>query len=268
MFLVSDILDSYFRIRLKSSAYRKKVFQLALDKKLRDSRTGMVLVRNINQTMTGNKHYQDEFISLSNGKDYQKSFWESDLGYGWYFWNPPSENKYFQMVVAEMKARNYTSLLDVGCGWGGLAAMAAGIPSVNKVWGIDISEDIVAAPKNIYPDSKAKFFCLDVRQVNEKFDLVTLMGSTDYIPPAVFEDVLKHVLTITNKEIMIVNSLRKIDFDEAQQFTEAKEVRRFDVGYVHPLKSLLKTLQASHKFSFEINPAGENSMLARILVEQ
>jgi SAM-dependent methyltransferase len=266
MFFISDVLDSYFSFRLKSKTYRRKIFLLALGKKLRNSKTGLVLLRNLNKVMTRHPACHDEFRYLLNGQNYQKCFWESDLGYAWYFWNPPSENPYFKMVLEEMKSHKLTSLLDIGCGWGGLSAMAAELPCAEKVVGIDISEEIILAADKLFPNSKAKFIFQDVKQMHEKFDLAVIIGSTDYISPLELHAILRHLLTIVTKEIMIVNSLRKIDFGDYLQLRQAKEILRYDMGYAHPMKALLTEMQSTNKFTFEISRVGEDSALSKIIL--
>src|SRR5437899_2848910 len=115
MILVSPILDSWFRSRLKNDAYRMRVFNRAIAKQLRFSRSGVIILRNLGELMKENPSYHKEFATLVGEENYQKSFWESDLGYLWYRGNLNAQNKYFEFALAEIKKNDLRSVLDVGC---------------------------------------------------------------------------------------------------------------------------------------------------------
>ena len=205
MILVSPILDSYFRFKLKNSAYRASVFRKAMNKELRFSKSGTIILRNLGELMAKNPAYHEEFAELFGKENYQKNFWESDLGYLWYQGNLNAQNKYFEFAVSEIKKNKFQSVLDVGCGWGRFCkdVMDAGVKNCK---GIDISADIVLKAKENFSASGAVFEHKDVLDENGNYDLITLFGSTDYIPPNVYGKVLEHLLIHANKEIIIVNS--------------------------------------------------------------
>ena len=264
MIYISPLLDSYFRLRLKNSSYRRKVYDKALRKELRTSKTGNVILRNLGDVMAANPSCHKEFASLYGEENYQKNFWESDLGYLWYQGNLHAQNKYFEFAIEEIKKNSLQSLLDVGCGWGRFCADAAKVRSISKIKGIDISEDIILNAKENFPGSGVLFECKDVLEETENYDLITLFGSTDYIPPAVYNKVLEHILVRANREIIIVNSLRGIPLERAKEIEQAIEVKRYDDGYLQATNRLLKVLQQKHSFSFEISKYGADSLLAVI----
>src|ERR1700744_3048829 len=103
MILISPLIDNYFKIRLKSLSYRNECYQKVLNKELRRSKLGTILLRNLNEAMSLNHQYHDEFTKLLNGKDYQQAFWESDLGYLWYQGNLQQQNLYFELALNEIK---------------------------------------------------------------------------------------------------------------------------------------------------------------------
>ncbi len=266
MFLVSPLLDKYYRSRLKNQGVRKTYYQKTLQKELRNSKLGQIALRNLNELMAENTSYHKEFEELLNGQNYQEAFWESDLGYLWYQGNLSAQNTYFNLALNEINKHTYNSVLDVGCGWGEFTAKAALCPSVNRALGIDISLDITAKAKDLQKNSKAVFECLDAKEVSEKFDLVVLFGSTDYIPPAEFATLLENIISITTKQVILVNSLRKISFESATALAEAKEIKRYDTGYVQPIKYLLDKLKGKYNFSYTIEKAGLDSVIARIYI--
>jgi SAM-dependent methyltransferase len=255
MILVSPLLNTYFRNRLKNKTFRRVVFEKALQHQLRHSKVGHIILRNLGELMAANTAFHNEFTALVGEENYQKSFWESDLGYLWYQGNLHAQNKYFEFAIEEIKKNNLRSVLDVGCGWGRFCkdVVSAGIKNCK---GIDISEDIILQAKNNFPEMKLMFEHKDVLEENGKFDLITLFGSTDYIPPQVYGKVLEHI---------IVNSLRGIPLEKALNLEEAMEIKRYDDGYLQATNFLLKNLQKKLSFSFTMNKAGTDSLMTVIL---
>ena len=118
--------------------------------------------------------------------------------------------------------------------------------------------------KEKYAKSKVDFIYRDVLDEKSKYDLITLFGSTDYMPPDVFKKVLNHIISLCNKEIIIVNSLRGIPFEESLKIEKAMEIKRYDDGYLHPLNYLFTEAQKNHSIKFDIKKFGQDSVIAII----
>lgn len=242
-----------------------KMYTRALQKKLRVSKMGRIILRNMGEVMAANPRFHEEFANMQENGNYQKMFWESDLGFLWYEGNLNAKNDYFNFATEEIRTKNFKAVLDVGCGWGRFCADVAQLPSVTKVVGIDISKDIIQQAKEKHQQTPVIFKCQDVLEETEYYDLITLFGSTDYIPPPVFGKVLEHIIKHATKEILLVNSLRNVSFEKALQLQEAIEIKRYDDGYVQPLNQLLKKLQQQLTFHFEIRKFGMDSAMVIIL---
>lgn len=264
MILISPLLDNYYKMRLKSVAYRKSIFQDAIDRKLRNKKLGRILLRNLNEAMAKDTALHAEFRSLIGNQDYQQIFWESDLGYMWYQGNLHAQNSFFNHALSEINRHTYESVWDIGCGWGEFIDKASEAVSVKRALGTDIAENIIAQARQNHPNSKAAFEHKDASEINEKFDLITLFGSTDYIPPEAFATMLEKIITQTNKQIIIVNSLRTTPWEKALALEKAIEIKRYDTGYVQPLNFLVSGLKAKYNFSYTIEKAGLDSALLSI----
>ncbi|MGZ3861870.1 MAG: class I SAM-dependent methyltransferase [Bacteroidia bacterium] len=263
MIIISPLLDSYFRNRLKSKTFRNAVYRKAIEHKLRHSKAGHIILRNLGELMAANKSWHDEFSELVGAANYQKCFWESDLGYLWYQGNLNAQNKYFEYAIEEIRKNNLQSVLDVGCGWGRFCKQVIDA-GVKNCKGIDISGQIIEQAKNKFPDIKNVFEHKDVLEENGNYDLITLFGSTDYIPPALYGKVLEHLVQHANKEIVIVNSLRGIPLEKALELTEAMEIKRYDDGFLQATNYILKNLQKQKTFSFTISKFGADSLMTVI----
>ncbi|HXC07004.1 MAG TPA: class I SAM-dependent methyltransferase [Bacteroidia bacterium] len=264
MFLISTAIDSYFRFRLRSPAYRRKVYAAALQKSLRTHKTGHILLRNLGAVMNEQEEYHTEFAKLAGAENYQKAFWESDLGYLWYEHNFNAANAYFDFAVEEISQYGYHSVLDVGCGWGKFCDRLAGIGTLQKVKGIDISADIIQKAIQSAEHKNAIFEYKDALQEQDSYDLITLFGSTDYIPPDRFPELLEHLLRISNREIILVNSLRGVPYEKALALQEALEVKRYDDGYVQPVRYLLEGSPQKSLFAYTLSKFGSDSVLCVI----
>lgn len=264
MFIVSNLIDHYFKYRLGNADYRKAIYKKAYHKELRKDRVGQLILRNLNTLMSENHSLHQEVTDHLRVDDYQKFFWESDLGFLWYKNSFHSgENKYFKFVLDRAKTKRYKSHLDVGCGWGELSSLVSDLPSMESVLGIDISEEIIKQATESHKASKAKFSTTNIMDINQHFDMITCLGSLDYIPPEMIEQTLSKMISSADKEVILVNSLRGVPFEKYPDIQSSSEIKRYDIGYVHPIHSLLNTIKDIH-FSFEIVKFGSDSALIHI----
>ncbi len=268
MFLVSKLLDHSCQLCLKSGRIRQQLYKRVLQRRLRQHRLGRILLRNLHTAMADNPSYHDEFRRLCGDGDYQKGFWESDMGFLWYAGNLHRRNDYFDLALQEIKQHRFSSHLDVGCGWGELGNRTAALEEMHRVVGIDISEKIISDAKERHPHSKAQFLCMRVEEITENFDLVTAFSCSDYIAAEKFLPFLEKLLQCAKRMVLLTNSLRGIAFNQAVAVNKSELVRRYDWGYVHPLQKNLEKLQAHIPFEFTVKPFGLESQLARVVLQK
>jgi SAM-dependent methyltransferase len=78
-------------------------------------------------------------------------------------------------LVADLRPR---SLCDIGCGDGRLISLLA--QPVPRVVGIDVSERAVEFARAFNPGADVR--CMDVAEIDEQFDLITLVEVLEHIP--------------------------------------------------------------------------------------
>ncbi|MDP2385485.1 MAG: class I SAM-dependent methyltransferase [Bacteroidota bacterium] len=261
MFLVSKVLNSFFLKRLQNKDYRKTVFIAALNKELRNKKTGRILLRNLNELMNANKEIHEEFKELLNGEDYQKDFWESDLGYMWFEGNTNDKKSYFDVAIQLINEEKMETILDVGCGWGVFCNRCVKETNAKKVKGIDIGEGVINNAKDRFSDERLTFEVKNLFDEDNNYDLVSVFGSIDYVHPSEINLFVKKMIDTANKKVVIVNSLRKTPIEEYKVSTLSKAITRYDVGYVHPIPQILEEMKKNMTFSFDVVKSGLDSAL-------
>ncbi len=264
MILVSNVINAFYKAKLKAKPYRKKIFLAAINNELRYDRLGKVILRNLNDLMNENTHIHEEFVEIVGAKDFQEKFWASDLGYLWFEGNANADKPYFNEAINIINNNNISSLLDVGCGWGVFCNKCVLETKIPVVKGIDLSEVIIKQAGSKFKNERLSFEVKDLMKVTDKYEMLTVFGSIDYVLPEMIEEFVMLMVNLASKKVVIVNSLRKIDIKESIELKESKEIKRYDVGYVHPLSEILKKNQSKESYTFTIERSGIDSVLVVI----
>jgi cyclopropane-fatty-acyl-phospholipid synthase len=169
-------------IRLYLEIIRERIFNL-------QSKDRSFLVGKVHYDV-GNSLFEK---MLDSNMNYSCAYWE-----GCNTLEQAQENK-LKMICEKLELKQGEKLLEVGCGWGGLAAYAAKNYGVS-VLGITISREqqILAVDrcKNLPVDIKM----LDYRDLNGKFDKIVSVGMFEHVG-------------IKNYSIYIDNIMRLLDDD-------------------------------------------------------
>lgn len=262
MNLISKIIDTYFVFRLKSYKYRNDKFKLAIENKLSNKKINIKLLKNINYQMSRNSDWHEEFKKLIGPRDFQEAFWSSDLSHNWYNNSIRNGNVYYDYAISLISGNNFKSVLDVGCGWGEFCRIISNTYSVNRVLGIDISESIINKAISFGVNDNLRFSCKEINEIEEKFDLVTFFSCSDYIDPDNIKDYILKAISITNKKIIITNSLRRMPYERVLKINESIKKEIYDLGYVHPLRKILLEINAD----FKIMKYGTDSQMVIITI--
>jgi hypothetical protein len=148
---------------------------------------------------------------------------------------------------------------------GELASIIANTAGACRVLGIDIGEGIVRIAADRHSASGAEFACRSVMDLKETFDLVTMFGTTDYIPPDAIEETLAQLVRLARHEVLVVHSLREVPLDEFLQLGISREIARYDRGWVHPINHLLRSM--SFEIEYDMKPISSDSAVAMIRVK-
>lgn len=88
-------------------------------------------------------------------------------------------------IAAKLLLTPQSSVLDIGCGWGGLALYLARVAGVRSVLGITLSEDQIARAKARATlaqfDDRVEFQLADYRAVQGQFDRIVSVGMFEHV---------------------------------------------------------------------------------------
>ena len=81
-------------------------------------------------------------------------------------------------ILDYLKELNGKTVLEIGCGEGGLASMIA--QAGGKVTAVDYSEEVIRIAESRYNLSDLRFVCDDYKNITEKYDVIVLQGVLEH----------------------------------------------------------------------------------------
>ena len=107
-----------------------------------------------------------------------------------------AQNNKIQHIIKKLNIKKDQKVLDIGCGWGGLAIEIA--KTVNcEVTGITLSENqlkyATQKAKELNLDNQVKFKLIDYRELNEKFDRIVSVGMFEHVGRKFYKKFFKQV---------------------------------------------------------------------------
>jgi len=129
-------------------------------------------------------------------------FLDKDLQYSCaYFENgnetlEEAQEKKKRHIAAKLRLESGQKILDIGCGWGGMALYLAGIADV-EVLGVTLSEEqhrvAVDRAKSMGLDNRVHFELRDYREVGDKFDRIVSVGMFEHVGATRYDEFFRKV---------------------------------------------------------------------------
>ena len=135
------------------------------------------------QTKTRSKVVAHKHYNMGN--DLFKGMLDKRMIYTCGYWktaqtlDEAQEDK-LDLVCRKLKLEPGMRMLDLGCGWGGLAKFAAERYGVSVV-GVNISEEQVNLAREVTKGLPVEIRLMDYRDINEKFDRVASVGLMEHV---------------------------------------------------------------------------------------
>ena len=107
-----------------------------------------------------------------------------------------AQNNKIQHIIKKLNIKKDQKVLDIGCGWGGLALEIARKNDC-EVTGITLSENqlkyATQKAKELNLDNQVKFKLIDYRELNEKFDRIVSVGMFEHVGRKFYKKFFKQV---------------------------------------------------------------------------
>jgi len=162
---VDEKIDSWSRVRLLCDVLRHSLFNLQSNERA---------------FQVGEQHYDignDVFEAmLDPTMSYSCAYWHNAAGLG------DAQQKKLDMICRKLDLQRGERLLEIGCGWGGLASYAAEHYGVEVV-GITISKEQQKLARARCAGLPVSIELMDYRDLREKFDKVVSVGMFEHVGP-------------------------------------------------------------------------------------
>ncbi len=146
-----------------------------------------------------------------------KLFLDEDMQYSCaYFENgdetlEEAQEKKKRHIAAKMKLEDGQRILDIGCGWGGMALYLAQKADV-EVLGVTLSEEqhavAVKRAEELGLSDRVKFELRDYREVNERFDRIVSVGMFEHVGVTRYDEYFGKVFEMLEDDgLAVVHSI-------------------------------------------------------------
>ena len=159
----------------------------------------------------------------------------------------PAQEAKMAHIAAKLRLEPGQKVLDIGCGWGGLALHLARSAEV-EVLGITLSEPQLrharaqAAAEGL--DARVRFELLDWREVEGRFDRIVSVGMFEHVGPPHYRAFLARCRELMSEDgLMLLHTIGRADGPGATDAWLAKYI--FPGGYVPALSQIAPAIEKS-----------------------
>lgn len=172
-----DQLDEFFSRIVRSEAYKKMPMNFETVK----TYLGAVLMNmqnKIRSKRVGKEHYD-------LGNDFYQAMLDPYMQYSCaYFKDTDSleaaERQKMELICRKLQLKKGEKVLDIGCGWGGLAKYMAEHYEV-EVTGITISNEQAKLAQDFCKGYSVRVLAMDYRDMDERFDKIVSVGMFEHV---------------------------------------------------------------------------------------
>lgn len=213
------------------------------------------LLRNTSQSARRNvAHHYD----ISN--DLYRLFLDADMQYSCaYFARPDMTLEEAQAakkahIAAKLQISPGMKILDIGCGWGGMALTLARDYGA-EVTGVTLSENQLAVAQARARDAgladRVTFRLQDYRDVSESFDRIVSVGMLEHVGPPHFPEYFAKVHDLLAADgVALIHTIGVIEPPRVQSRWITKYI--FPGGYIPSLSQMAETIQDAGLWAYDI----------------
>lgn len=170
-----------------------------------------------------------------------------------YFETPDTDLEQAQLakkrhIAAKMvMSRPGLSVLDIGCGWGGMALYLARFLGA-KVKGVTLSDEQLGIAKQRAADSgmadRLRFELQDYRHIEEKFDRIVSVGMFEHVGRPFYDEYFRKSAHLLKKDgVMLLHTIGRTDVPSTTNAFIEKYI--FPGGYIPAMSEVMPSIQRS-----------------------
>ena len=151
-------------------------------------------------------------------------------------------------IAAKLLLEPHHRVLDIGCGWGGLALYLVGVADVANVLGVTLSEEQIARAQNRAQTAGladgARFALTDYRAVEGRFDRIVSVGMFEHVGLGNYETFFQTCRErLTDDGVMLLHTIGCSDEPSVTNPWITRYI--FPGGHLPSLSDILKAVERS-----------------------
>ena len=179
-------------------------------------------------------------------------FLDKDRQYSCAYFNSPNDtlgqaqtNKK-ELIAKKLLLENDQKVLDIGCGWGGMAAYLSNRSNVH-VKGITLSEEQIDYAKKRKIDNSldnVEYELQDYRKVNEKYDRIVSVGMFEHVGTNHYQEFFNKVYDLLNDTgVALIHTIGRLSEPSTNDPWIEKYI--FPGGYIPALSEIVSKIEKS-----------------------
>ncbi|KAF0224839.1 MAG: cyclopropane-fatty-acyl-phospholipid [Rhodospirillaceae bacterium] len=186
-------------------------------------------------------------------------FLDDDLQYSCAYFHAPEDSLEQAQVakkrhiIAKLDIKDGQSVLDIGCGWGGMALSIARAADVT-VLGVTLSkEQLEVARRRAEQEGLAgrvRFELLDYRKLTEKFDRIVSVGMFEHVGPPHYRQYFRKVRDLLTADgVALVHSVGEFDYGSSNPWIQR---HIFPGSYTPSLGQVLPAVEKARLWTTDV----------------
>lgn len=188
------------------------------------------------------------------GDDFYALFLDPDWQYSCAYFEEPGQSladaqrAKKRHIAAKLLLKPHHRVLDIGCGWGGLALYLTQIAGVAEVLGVTLSEEQIARAQQRGEDlglaERARFALSDYRAVEGRFDRIVSVGMFEHVGLGNYEQFFATCRErLTDDGVMLLHTIGCSDEPSVTNPWITRYI--FPGGHLPSLSDIVKTVERS-----------------------
>jgi cyclopropane-fatty-acyl-phospholipid synthase len=157
-------------------------------------------------------------------------------------------------IAAKLALRPGLKVLDIGCGWGGMALYLNRVANVD-VLGITLSEEQLAVARRRAEEAgvsdRVRFELLDYRAVTGSFDRIVSVGMFEHVGPPHYRTFFRQCRNLLTEDgVMLLHTIGRMGGPGTTDAWTAKYI--FPGGYIPALSEIVPASEASRMIASDV----------------